>query len=229
MSTSRISPQQYADAVKSGRPLTVNPEGLFGRVYQTYPNDPNPTARLNSHPGKGITWMVGADALQHFPETSHRRFLLDIGQKEKWLARKRDEGVRLSLLVFRSEEATPATWDGLRNAIARHYPHAASALASVWPELTETTCEQLFTAAELDELDGSKVKTDVNHPLHVSADRLAAMTKPTARDARLFLWVVAGANDLFGGKGSTGRYREYIRANSALGEHALIPLEPEAS
>lgn len=191
-----VTPRDYtamfARGVRPPHPIT----GVCGRVARGRTDaDFN---MLSFIPGRRLAMVTGPRGMWTLIGQPAAAIVLGIGKKEDWLREKLAEGNRWKLVVMPQASYPLADWDGLFAAIRLHYPEVAGKLLRWAPQLREPS----LSAKIAPELVSGRVKDDVSHPQHMTAERYVE-AEDTPLNARLFLWHSLGMNDLFKGDGLT--------------------------
>ncbi len=184
---------------------------LHGRVVHGYPGvDAGYGQKLSSDSWKRLSWVFGPEALHGFLGKSARDICHYLGFERDWLHAKIPAGKHAYLVVFpsASADAAPASWDGLRALLEKHYPEAWQAcLQQHWARICSTQFEELEAEAGYDMAKvhyvGRNPATGKSSDHRYTSLDVLLRSESTVVRARQFLYDEIGCGKNFSGTGFT--------------------------
>ncbi len=211
-----IDPAAYTEMFEGRRDVPRRFAGVCGRVVRG--RAPIEFSKLSFARDRRLAWLTGPAGLRSLVGCTSAQVLERIGKSDQpWLNEQLAKGMRFRLIVMPQAVCRLADWDGVFDMVEARYPEIAPKIHR-WRERVRDPSIVGEIGAEL---VSDAVKSDPDHPDHMSAERYS-VCDDTAQNARLFLWHSLGMNERYVGDGYTSasshdvRLDEYLTANVSL-------------
>jgi hypothetical protein len=230
-----MRPRQLAEACAAGTPLPPDCfAGCSGRVCRGADEAAFRTLHPDGIEIKPFSWVVGTDGLEMLlggsaVKESVLSRLRKLGFVDEWIHAKLLAGEGFRVALFPRAACVEATWDGIMQIVASHFPSVAPKVLQWDQALRETPFETIqgrasagyLRGATYFEINEAAVAGASDDDRFMSTTRLASdETEGTLEEVRGWLYHVVSLNALFDGRGWTkdprdGRLvvREYLTPN----------------
>lgn len=230
----RVTPADYCAIFAGRRAAPTALAGVCGRLIRVGAGQ---SPEYLSYPAvKRLAWVVGPDGLSGVIGKTGLQTLLDLGTKPSSIAANLARDMRWFLAVFPEASCTRATWDGLFEAIGRHYPEGIEIRLRRWSAALATG-SALLTEEQKVRYGDPAVREHPEHPDHMTPERYLARAD-TPANAWVFLWHSVGLNDLYTGTGfcraadGSRGHMEYLAPNARVADVgadvSLVELDVQA-